>query len=266
LAPAPLGPSLSIVSSAWLQRLVPMFQENFLPRLWRGFGRIVRAFPYGVGQASLLSLFCTASENTSFHSWAPPQRSQMRKAFFNPISRVGVSRWEICLLANFRRPLNVGCIASEIEETSINGNVSSHESSCHSAAFPLMEKFSLFNPWNVHVPWISKMSRELTILPLCLAGRVIGFGKPEELGRECSRKVLEGTNGLAPVLDVSSSNRFLPAMAKDLFYCWRQAALLNLRNSFWARRGDSLTSWWSYVSWWGITKQLTQRKDRLQEI
>ncbi|GKG02239.1 hypothetical protein Tco_0306944, partial [Tanacetum coccineum] len=32
------------------------------------------------------------------------------------------------------------------------------------------------------------MSCALTILPVCSVGRVIGFWKPEELWRECSRK------------------------------------------------------------------------------
>ncbi|GJU04757.1 hypothetical protein Tco_1121187 [Tanacetum coccineum] len=62
------------------------------------------------------------------------------------------------------------------------------------------------------------MSRASTILPVCSVGRVIGFWKPEELGRECSRKVLRGVGGLVLVLleeDASSSKRFLPAMARD---------------------------------------------------
>ncbi|GJY01455.1 hypothetical protein Tco_0359607 [Tanacetum coccineum] len=54
------------------------------------------------------------------------------------------------------------------------------------------------------------MSRALTILPVCSVGRVIGFWKPEELGWECSRKVLKGVGGLVLVFleeDASSSNR-----------------------------------------------------------
>ncbi|GJU14076.1 hypothetical protein Tco_1136472, partial [Tanacetum coccineum] len=50
---------------------------------------------------------------------------------------------------------------------------------------------------------------ESTILPVCLVGRVIGCWKPEELRRECSRKVLKGVGGLVLVLleeDASSSN------------------------------------------------------------
>ncbi|GJR16461.1 reverse transcriptase zinc-binding domain-containing protein [Tanacetum coccineum] len=52
------------------------------------------------------------------------------------------------------------------------------------------------------------MSHESTILPVRLVGRTIRFWKPEELGRECSRKVLRGVSGLVPVLleeDSSSS-------------------------------------------------------------
>ncbi|GJR91300.1 hypothetical protein Tco_0215311 [Tanacetum coccineum] len=75
------------------------------------------------------------------------------------------------------------------------------------------------------------MSRELTILPVCLVGRVIGFWKPEGLG---SYRVLGGVDGLAPMLleeDASASKRFLLAIARDSFCYRRQAALLSLRNS-----------------------------------
>ncbi|GJS02693.1 hypothetical protein Tco_0319201 [Tanacetum coccineum] len=54
------------------------------------------------------------------------------------------------------------------------------------------------------------MSRASTILPVCSVGRVIGFWKPEELGREWPRKVLRGVSGLVLVLleeDASSSKR-----------------------------------------------------------
>nr|GEZ24130.1 hypothetical protein [Tanacetum cinerariifolium] len=57
---------------------------------------------------------------------------------------------------------------------------------------------------------------------------------PEELGRECSRNVLRMVDGLAQMSleeDASSSKRFVLAMAKDSFCCWRQAALLSLQNS-----------------------------------
>ncbi|GKF97054.1 hypothetical protein Tco_0292875, partial [Tanacetum coccineum] len=52
------------------------------------------------------------------------------------------------------------------------------------------------------------MSRKLMILFVCSVGKVIGFWKLEELGRECSCKVLGGVGSLAPVLlekDASSS-------------------------------------------------------------
>ncbi|GJV84026.1 hypothetical protein Tco_1523924 [Tanacetum coccineum] len=59
------------------------------------------------------------------------------------------------------------------------------------------------------------MSRELTILPVCSVGMVIRFWKPEDVGRECSCKVLEGVGGLGLVLldeYASSSKRFLPIL------------------------------------------------------
>ncbi|GJZ11476.1 hypothetical protein Tco_0546235 [Tanacetum coccineum] len=63
------------------------------------------------------------------------------------------------------------------------------------------------------------MSRESTILLVYSVGRVIGFWKLDGLGWECSCRVLGGIGGLAPVLleeDASASNRFLPAIARDL--------------------------------------------------
>nr|GEW16127.1 hypothetical protein [Tanacetum cinerariifolium] len=79
-----------------------------------------------------------------------------------------------------------------------------------------------------------KMSRESTILPVRSVGMMTGFQKSKELGYECSRKVFRRVGGLVPVLleeDVSSSKRFLLALAKDSFCCRRQAALLRLWNS-----------------------------------
>ncbi|GKF37022.1 hypothetical protein Tco_0113780, partial [Tanacetum coccineum] len=64
------------------------------------------------------------------------------------------------------------------------------------------------------------MSRESTILPVYLGGTVIGFWKPEDVGCECSCKVLGGFGGLGPVLldeDASSSKKFPSAMARDSF-------------------------------------------------
>ncbi|GJZ45913.1 hypothetical protein Tco_0593509 [Tanacetum coccineum] len=66
----------------------------------------------------------------------------------------------------------------------------------------------------------AEMTHASMILLVCLVGMVIGFWKPEELGRECSRKVLRGVGGSVLVLleeDASSSKRFLPAMARDSF-------------------------------------------------
>ncbi|GJU91148.1 hypothetical protein Tco_1303571 [Tanacetum coccineum] len=51
-------------------------------------------------------------------------------------------------------------------------------------------------------------------------GTVIGIWKPEDVGRECSCKVLGGVGSLGRVFlddDASSSKRFLPAMARDSF-------------------------------------------------
>ncbi|GJX58213.1 hypothetical protein Tco_0289603 [Tanacetum coccineum] len=59
------------------------------------------------------------------------------------------------------------------------------------------------------------MLRESTILPVCSVGMVIGFWKLEDVGRECSCKVLEGVGGLGLVLldeYASSSKRFLPIL------------------------------------------------------
>ncbi|GJZ16676.1 hypothetical protein Tco_0552799 [Tanacetum coccineum] len=67
------------------------------------------------------------------------------------------------------------------------------------------------------IPLLHLMSRESTILPVCSVGKVIGFWKPEELGRECSCKVLGGVGGLAPVLleeDASSSKRSLSGSSR----------------------------------------------------
>ncbi|GJS25175.1 hypothetical protein Tco_0453807 [Tanacetum coccineum] len=75
------------------------------------------------------------------------------------------------------------------------------------------------------------MSCASMILPVCSVGRMIGFWNPEELGRECSRKVLRGVGGLVLVLleeDASSSKRFLPAMARD---SGSSRGFVNLQNS-----------------------------------
>ncbi|GKA59016.1 hypothetical protein Tco_0758329 [Tanacetum coccineum] len=64
------------------------------------------------------------------------------------------------------------------------------------------------------------VGKVIVFCSVCSVGKVIGFWKPKELGRECSCKVLGGVGGLAPVLleeDASSSKRFLPAIARDSF-------------------------------------------------
>ncbi|GJU39138.1 hypothetical protein Tco_1192095, partial [Tanacetum coccineum] len=64
------------------------------------------------------------------------------------------------------------------------------------------------------------MSCKSTILPVHSAGRMIKFRKPEELGRECSRKVLREVDDLVLVSlekDASSSKRFLLAISRDSF-------------------------------------------------
>ncbi|GJT56224.1 hypothetical protein Tco_0991278 [Tanacetum coccineum] len=66
----------------------------------------------------------------------------------------------------------------------------------------------------------AEMSCESTILPVCSVRTVVGFWKPEDVGRECSCKVLGGVGGLGSVLldeDTSSSKRFLPAIARESF-------------------------------------------------
>ncbi|GJY78522.1 hypothetical protein Tco_0484323 [Tanacetum coccineum] len=67
-----------------------------------------------------------------------------------------------------------------------------------------------------------QISRESTMFPFCLAGRTIGFWKLDELGEECSHRLLREDDGLGLELvedEASSSKRFLPAMAKDSFRC-----------------------------------------------
>ncbi|GJZ21331.1 hypothetical protein Tco_0558370 [Tanacetum coccineum] len=126
----------------------------------------------------------------------------------------------------------LGCMASEMQETFMDGDRSSHISSWywtyssilfhpsssvlemdpvggilsnHSAAFPLREK------------WKKRSLDVSLVAPSTYISRVLG-----------------GVGGLALVLleeDASSSKRFLPAIARDSF-CYRwQAALLSLQNS-----------------------------------
>ncbi|GKA97773.1 hypothetical protein Tco_0825667 [Tanacetum coccineum] len=81
-------------------------------------------------------------------------------------------------------------------------------------------------------------------------------------------RVLGGVGGLAPVLleeDASASKRFLPAIGRDSFCYRRQAALLSLRNSL-AGSSRGLVNLLT-VTCHGdrFAKQITRRKDRLQE-
>nr|GEX09582.1 hypothetical protein [Tanacetum cinerariifolium] len=79
--------------------------------------------------------------------------------------------------------------------------------------------FLLFNPWNVHTPWISQISRMSTMFSVCSAGRTIGLWKPAELGEECSCRLLREDNGLVRKLaddEASSSKRFLEGFCQLL--------------------------------------------------
>nr|GEU59572.1 hypothetical protein [Tanacetum cinerariifolium] len=69
-----------------------------------------------------------------------------------------------------------------------------------------------------------RMSRDLTILPVRSVGRMIGFWKPEELGYECSHKVLRLIGSLVLVLleeDVSSSKRHKYAVSSLMDTAYR---------------------------------------------
>ncbi|GJY49629.1 hypothetical protein Tco_0439585 [Tanacetum coccineum] len=135
------------------------------------------------------------------------------------IAKVGASS----LGALSKRPSNVGFNIFEIEETFLDGVLEADPGAFDRFFSLLLELkdhvpkgrgFSLFNPFKL--AWFR------------------GRSKIVELGRDCSRKVFGGIDGLAPVSldeDVSSSKRFLPAMAKDPFGCWRQAAFRSLWNS-----------------------------------
>ncbi|GKE95623.1 hypothetical protein Tco_1580478, partial [Tanacetum coccineum] len=119
------------------------------------------------------------------------------------------------------------CIASGIEEMFIDGNGSSHETICYRERFVPKAIFVL------HDGRIGLFDQVLEADPGAFDGFIGSLfesedhvSKGRELGRKYSHKVLEGTNGLAPVLleeDASSLKRFLPAMAKDTFCCWRLA-------------------------------------------
>ncbi|GJR92753.1 hypothetical protein Tco_0264927 [Tanacetum coccineum] len=76
-----------------------------------------------------------------------------------------------------------------------------------SATFPLREKWKNLN-------------LDVSLMAPSAFGTVIRFWKSEDVGRECSFKVLGGVGGLGSVLldeDASSSKRLLLAMARDSF-------------------------------------------------
>ncbi|GKD09682.1 hypothetical protein Tco_1189367 [Tanacetum coccineum] len=145
-----------------------------------------------------------------------------------------------------KRPSNVGFIISEIEETFLDGEVGKliefsavlmryvimkdldHKPFLYSMVGDLTNQILKADPgaFDRFVSSLLKskdhvsISRELKMFPVHLAGKMIGFWKPAELGWECSCKVLRGVDDLIPPLvddDASSSKRFLPAIVKDSF-------------------------------------------------
>ncbi|GJU34864.1 hypothetical protein Tco_1183218 [Tanacetum coccineum] len=114
------------------------------------------------------------------------------------------------LVVMVKAPLNVGGIVSEMEEMFRGGDMSTHRSSWYWTYSSILIYPS------------SSMLLESMILPVCSGGMVIRFSKPEDVGRECSCKVLGGIGGLGSVLldeDTSSSKRFLPPIARESFGC-----------------------------------------------
>nr|GEU98569.1 hypothetical protein [Tanacetum cinerariifolium] len=70
------------------------------------------------------------------------------------------------------------------------------------------------------------------VLPVCSVGKVIGFWKSEELGRECSCKVLGGVDSLDPVLleeDALSSKR-APNHSSSSIGNTREVVIVHSRN------------------------------------
>ncbi|GJW89955.1 hypothetical protein Tco_0167508 [Tanacetum coccineum] len=109
-----------------------------------------------------------------------------------------ILRYVVALLTGSSFP----CLNRRIE--SLGDEVRPTEKKCHFVTFPLREK------------WKKRSLDVSLVAPLAYV------------------MVLGGVGGLAPVLleeDASASKRFLKAIAKDLFYCRHQAALLSLQNS-----------------------------------
>nr|GEX14959.1 hypothetical protein [Tanacetum cinerariifolium] len=153
-------------------------------------------------------------------------------------SRVLVPDLVVIAKALFRRPLNVAFTTSKIKEMFMDGDGSSYKSSWYwtysSIRFQPSSSTLLYSMMRVLSGQVLEMDSgafDGFVGPLLelkdliskeRVGRMIGFWKPAELGRECSRKVLRGVDGLALTLleeDASSSKRFLPAMDRDLFCC-----------------------------------------------
>ncbi|GJX96471.1 hypothetical protein Tco_0352269 [Tanacetum coccineum] len=84
--------------------------------------------------------------------------------------------------------------------------------------------------WVALLPKWKKRSWVVT----CHPTNSLGIGHILQFDSTPLIRVLGGVGGLAPVLleeDASATKRFLPAIARDLFCCRRQAALLSLQNS-----------------------------------
>ncbi|GJX52995.1 hypothetical protein Tco_0281364 [Tanacetum coccineum] len=125
----------------------------------------------------------------------------------------------------------LGCVASEMEETFMGGNRSSHRSSWYWTYSSI-----LFHP-SSSKPFLYPMMGDLFDQVLETDPGALMDSSVPCLNRKIKSlrdEVLVGVGGLVPLLleeDASSSKRFLPAMARDSFCCRRQAALLSLRNS-----------------------------------
>ncbi|GJW79316.1 hypothetical protein Tco_0140998 [Tanacetum coccineum] len=200
-----LGPYFLVAPSLWLA-------DVDCGGAGKGFGRIVHAIPYGVGQALLQYLLCGTSfrnlKREDQHRYLPQKGIPARPGYSACIHRPH----EI-----LRSSRKLGCIASEMEETFMGSDRSidrlgiGHILQFDPSSLALLMGSS--SPClNQRIKSLrDEMSRESTILPVCSVGRVIRFWKLEGLGWECSCRVLGGVGGLAPVLleeDDSTSKRF----------------------------------------------------------
>ncbi|GJX13716.1 hypothetical protein Tco_0205474 [Tanacetum coccineum] len=125
------------------------------------------------------------------------------------ISKLARPGWSACIhqpRGILRSSCRLGRITSEMEETLMVGDMSSHRS------------------------WKRVQALLMSSSSPCLNRRIKSL---RDEGENVHVRFWEGL-ALTPVLlevDVSSSKRFLPAIARDSFYCRWQAALLNLQNS-----------------------------------